>query len=97
METETTTTANIRLGDYYGVIREINTIHGGYRYVVGCWVDLGRNELILIHIMPPVGEKITFDNPIDARLVAKRFNKEIGPGDATPVYEWERVSHMLHM
>ena len=80
----------IRVGGY-GVIKEINTIDGGYRYVVGCWVDLKRDELVLIHIMPPVGERITFNNPVDAWAVATRFNGEVVLRDAVPVYEWESV------
>ena len=94
METKTTTTTNLRSGGY-GVIKEINTIDGGYRYVVGCWVDLKRDELVLIHIMPPVGEKITFSNPLDAWKVATRFSGKVVLDDVTPVYEWEPVEEVI--
>ena len=86
-------TIEVRAGDY-GVISEINTVDGNYRYIVGYWVELGRNELVLIHIMPPVGEKITFSDVADAWAVARRFNEEIGREDTTPVYEWEQIGNV---
>ena len=85
-------TTKVRAGDY-GVIREVNTVNGEYRYIVGYWAELGRSELVLIHIMPPVGENIVFSDVGKAWAVANRFNEGIGRGDATPVYEWERVGH----
>ena len=96
METEAgmraMTNTRAHAGDY-GVIKEINTLDGGYRYIVGCWVDLRQNELVLIHIMPPVGEKIAFSDVADAwrvamkfngKVVAMRFRRESGLDNAVP-------------
>ena len=87
-------TTKVRAGDY-GVIREINTVNGNYRYIVGYWAELGRGEPVLINIMPPIGETIAFNNQSDALATARRFNGGIGLGDATPVHEWERIGHLL--